>query len=196
MAVAILAGGASRRMGRDKALLPWRAGTLLEAMLAIARQAGADALAIAGPAARYGRFGVPCIEDRWPGRGPLAAIAGALESLPVERLLVLGCDMPFVPPRLLQWLWALDAPAGAWVVPAPESGRLEPLCAIYARALLPVITAALEAETLKIDRALAAAPRRVVRAEELTAAGFGLEAFRNLNHPRDYEVSLMSPTPV
>ena len=176
-------------MGRDKALLPWRRGTMIEAVLAVVRQAGAEEITISGSPERYGYLGVRCVPDRWAECGPLAGIASALAASTAPRQLMLGCDMPLVPPELLRWLWNVAGPEGGWVVPALEPGRFEPLCAIYDRALLSVIEAALAEGEFKIDRALAGAPRRTVAAAELAAAGFTAAHFRNLNRPDEYEAA-------
>lgn len=172
-------------MGRDKALLPWQGATLLDRMLAIARAAGAAAIAVSGPKERYGAFGVPCIPDQWPGAGPLGGMASVLRESSAPRHLMLGCDMPFLSPEFLRWLWRLAAAHEGWVVPQLLAGRFEPLCAVYARSLLPTMEAALKEGRYKIDRALAKAPQRRVTAAEFAAAGFAPEIFRNLNRPED-----------
>lgn len=186
LAVALLTGGQSRRMGRDKAGLPWRGATLLESMIGLVRAAGAVDILISGSRARYGHLGLACIEDEARGAGPLAGIAAVLVASEVPRRLILACDLPFASPELLRWLWSLPADPGAWVVPASAPARLEPLCAIYPRGLLPLIAAALAAGRLKITAALAKAPLRMVAPDELAAAGFGPNNFRNLNDPDDY----------
>ncbi len=165
---------------------------MVEAVLAVARQAGAEEITISGSPERYGFLGFSCIPDRWPGCGPLGGIASVLAASAAPRQLMLGCDMPLVPPGLLRWLWNLAGPEGGWVVPALEPGRFEPLCAIYDRALLPAVEAALAAGEFKIDRALAGAPRRTVGAAELAAAGFSAAAFRNLNQPDEYDAARRS----
>ena len=227
--IAILAGGQSRRMGRDKALLNWRGQPLLAHMVATARAAGAAEVVISGDPAQYAAFG-PCVPDQWPGCGPLGGIASVLRAsasratpsaaAPVDRapvprassppapaqrpkappaalpcianpptvaaprILVLACDLPGMTPAFLRWLWSQSV-AGGWTVPVTPPDRLEPLCAVYAPALLPVMEAALAAGDYKITRVLAAAPQRRLMPEELAAAGFAPHIFRNCNSPAD-----------
>ncbi|MCK7593189.1 molybdenum cofactor guanylyltransferase [Pseudomarimonas salicorniae] len=103
----ILAGGRSRRMGRDKAQLPWRGGTLLDHLVDVLRRAGASAVHVSGvqPDGR----GIP---DRWPGVGPLGGLASALAQVGDGILLALPVDLPLLDPELLAPLLAhADAPA-------------------------------------------------------------------------------------
>lgn len=190
--VAILAGGQSRRMGRDKALLPWssphprerqQSQPLLVHMLTIARAAGADRIVVSGAPEKYGAF-APCIPDQFPGAGPLGGIASILRALPGPPVLALACDMPLMLPEFLRWLWARAQP-GHWTVPCTAPDRPEPLCAVYASELLPFMDAALAAGDYKIARALAAAPQTCLTPAALTAAGFDLAIFRNCNTPAD-----------
>ena len=208
--VAILAGGQSRRMGRDKALVSWRGQPLLAHMVATARAAGAAEVVISGDPAKYAAFG-PCVPDQWPGCGPLGGIASVLRFLapraahgpaaprapsargaapeaaavPAEaHVLVLACDLPEMTPGFLRWLWSQSI-AGGWAVPLTPPDRLEPLCAVYAAALLPILEAALQAGDFKITRVLAPAPQRRLPPGEIAAAGFALDIFRNCNSPAE-----------
>ena len=75
----VLAGGSSRRMGRDKALLPYRGATLVEWIAGLVREA-AGSVCLAGGGQRYGHLGLPWIEEPCPGLGPLSGIHAALAS--------------------------------------------------------------------------------------------------------------------
>lgn len=100
----LLAGGRSSRMGTDKAQLLWRGVPLLEHMCAILAATGADPVCISGnqPGA---------IADRWPGCGPIGALASVAEVLDDTTLLVVPVDMPRLSPSLLSNL--LRQPAAA-----------------------------------------------------------------------------------
>lgn len=135
----ILAGGLSRRMGRDKALLAFRGSTLLEHVAARAAEV-AGPITIVGPPERYSHLGYPVIADRHPGAGPLAGIEVALLSSSSDRALILACDMPDIPLDLLQ---SLLAESGDCVITRTGDGRLNPLCAVWSKALLPAIQEAL-----------------------------------------------------
>lgn len=92
----VLAGGASRRMGRDKALLPWQGRPLLDHMLALLAAAGVERSVVSGD--RPEHDGLP---DRRPGQGPLGGLATAAAVLPDCRLLVVPVDMPMLAPARL-----------------------------------------------------------------------------------------------
>lgn len=130
----VLAGGQSRRMGRDKALLPWGGATLLEHALARLRPLCDEVFVLCGPGARYAELGAPLLLDPVADQGPLAGLLAGLERLDQRPGLFLAVDVPRVPTELLASL--LSAVAGhAAAVPVLEGGP-EPLVAAYSRACL------------------------------------------------------------
>jgi molybdopterin-guanine dinucleotide biosynthesis protein A len=141
----VLAGGPSRRMGRDKATLPL-GGSTLGRMAVDAVAAVADPVALVAPAGHPanrllaegpGRPGrLLAVAD--PGQGPLAALAAALQALRSEHLLVVAGDHPGLRVELLRRLVALRAQAPA--VACRRAGRVEPMVAVYQRA--PALAAA------------------------------------------------------
>ncbi|MDN5863675.1 MAG: molybdenum cofactor guanylyltransferase [Gammaproteobacteria bacterium] len=96
----VLAGGQSRRMGRDKALLAWRGRPLIEHQIALLRDAGVADVQISGYRPGYGG-----IDDLRTQAGPLAGLAGVAAALRDEtELLVVPVDMPRLQPALLHRL--------------------------------------------------------------------------------------------
>jgi molybdopterin-guanine dinucleotide biosynthesis protein A len=154
-------------------------------MISLARSV-AEEIYISGAPERYGAFGVPCIADHYERAGPLGGIASLLRHLQRPRLLILACDLPFVTPELLSWLWRQSLDQEGWTVPEDDRGRLQCTCAVYAASLLPYIEAALGRGTFAIAAALAETPRRIISAGALAAEGFGQHVFRNLNFREDY----------
>ena len=75
----VLAGGKSSRMGRNKALLPYRGRTLVEHVAEIVETA-AGSVSVVGDAETYGHLGYPVIEDVIPGCGPLSGIHAPRQS--------------------------------------------------------------------------------------------------------------------
>ncbi|WP_051324177.1 molybdenum cofactor guanylyltransferase [Candidatus Solirubrobacter pratensis] len=118
MIAAILAGGRSRRMGTDKALVPFGDGPLIARPIAAARAAGLEPVVVAK---RELDVGVPVWLDRYDTSHPLAGLVTALEHGPV---VAVACDQPFVTPELLAALAAHDGFAIAKGEPFP--GRYEP----------------------------------------------------------------------
>ena len=150
----VLAGGKSSRMGRDKALLPFRGRTLVEAVAeAVAEAAGR--VTLIGDPKRYAGLNLPVVADRYPGCGPLAGIHCALALDQADWNLVVACDMPELTPSFLRSLLeAAEAARADCLIPKGPAGLPEPLCGVYHRRSLPVIQAALERGVRKITAGL------------------------------------------
>jgi molybdopterin-guanine dinucleotide biosynthesis protein A len=140
----VLAGGRSRRLGRDKARLEvevlGRRRTLLAWTVERLRACGLEVAVAAGPS----RVKLPAplevspIEDG-PGRGPAAGVLGAAAAYPQSALLVLGCDLPLVPVSLLTALLRRFRNQGCDLVSVDAGQGVEPLCTIYSRRALEVL---------------------------------------------------------
>ncbi len=101
----ILAGGASSRMGSDKALLEWR-GKPFAAHIIESLQAQLEHIAInTNATAGFSHFGLPLIADATVERyGPLAGILAALNYSATGWTLIVPCDNPRVSPQLVDRL--------------------------------------------------------------------------------------------
>ncbi|MCK9202190.1 MAG: molybdenum cofactor guanylyltransferase [Gallionella sp.] len=125
----ILAGGDSRRMGQDKAMLPLGGKTLLQHVTDSVAQVFPQVIV----SVRQPRTGLdlPQVCDAFPDGGPLAGLAAALESIETPWLFAVGCDMPFLAPAVIEALARQRAGHQA-VVPVVQ-GHPQPLAAFYAR---------------------------------------------------------------
>ncbi|MCC5794561.1 MAG: molybdenum cofactor guanylyltransferase [Chromatiales bacterium] len=135
----ILAGGQSRRFGRDKASIPLDGITLLERTFALAAGAGLPTVVAVRPDQLDDplRVRLPCITDLPGVAGPAAGLLGAHLGLPSSAWLLLACDMPRLDAALLSMLLSgRDPGAAATAFTSPADGRPEPLCAIYEPATL------------------------------------------------------------
>ncbi len=152
----VLAGGGSVRMGRDKALLPYRGATLLAHVARIVGEALAatgahGGVAVIGDPSRYAAAGYPVHPDRVAGCGPLGGIYTALCLSGTEWNLVAACDMPNLAAASLKTLLdrAMRSEADCVVATGP-SGEPEPLCGVYHRRCLPMLDRALRDNKLKM----------------------------------------------
>lgn len=102
---AVLAGGASRRMGRDKAAIEIDGRAMARIALDALRGAGIDRCIVVGGASGYG---FPLVADLHPGEGPLGGVIGALATMDASRLVVLPCDLPWVGEEEIRLLLAGD----------------------------------------------------------------------------------------
>lgn len=118
----LLTGGASSRMGRDKATLVVN-GEMLAARGARILQSVCDPVLEAGP----GITSLPAVRESPPGSGPLAALFAAYDLLSGDgSVLLLACDLPFVTDDVLRML--VEHPAPGSVVPVVD-GRAQYACA-------------------------------------------------------------------
>lgn len=170
-------------MGSDKALLRLPDGeTLLEHAMATL-SAVAPQVRLIGSNDKYANLAAtaPIVEDIFPERGPLGGIHAALVSSETELNLVLAVDIPAVTAALLEYLVARAEASDALVVLPEFEGRLQPLCAVYRKDFYRLAERSLEAGRNKVDGAFNAASTLVIKQDELEAAGFSANLFRNLN---------------
>ena len=129
-AAAVLAGGASRRMGRDKATLAVGGVELASLALAAAARVADPVVLVAPEGHPARRLAAAPVTDS--GEGPLAALAAALAALDADHVLVLAGDHPGLRVELLAHLAGLAARGEA--VACRRGPRLDPLVAVYRRA--------------------------------------------------------------
>jgi molybdopterin-guanine dinucleotide biosynthesis protein A len=176
----VLVGGASSRMGRDKALLPLGEQTMAQRVAAAVQEA-AGSVTLVGDPQRYGGLGYAVIADPVSGFGPVAGIAAAVNA-GAEWNLVVACDMPAVTADFLRAL--LDTARASecdCILPVGPSGRPEPLCAVYHRRCLAPLQQALRNQVHKVMLALSGArvQKFPVGAEQYLA---------NLNTPDEFDM--------
>jgi molybdenum cofactor guanylyltransferase len=182
---AILAGGKSRRMGRDKAFLPFGKGMLIERVIEVVQQVADDVILITNAPAQYQRFGLPMFADVIPETGSLGGIYTGLMHTKTAYSLCLACDMPFVKPAFLRFL--CETAAEADVVIPRNTEDFQPLCAVYSRVCREAIRQRIEAGQLKITGFFEQVRVRVIEGELLARYDPHNVMFFNANTPEEYE---------
>jgi molybdopterin-guanine dinucleotide biosynthesis protein A len=182
----VVAGGQSRRMGRDKALLPWAGTTLLDHAIGRLRRVTDDVRVLSGPVPRYMSHGLPVIADAVHDQGALGGILSGLMALERPHGLFLAVDLPGVPPALLEALLAA-APGFDVVVPVSHLGP-EPLCAVYSRSCLEPVRRRLAAGEAKVTCFWPDVTVREWGPSEVARFGAPADLFANINDPEDYAV--------
>jgi molybdenum cofactor guanylyltransferase len=143
LAAVVLAGGASRRMGRDKATLPYLDRTLIEYVVSVVRQRCAPILVIAAPGQQLPDLDAEVLRDAVRGVGPLVATGRGLRAAAdagALRAFVCAVDMPFLDPVLIDVLLDYSKNLPADVV-LPWDGRDHYLAALYRTSLVDRIDA-------------------------------------------------------
>jgi len=180
----ILAGGASRRMGSNKALLPYRGGRFIEAIYRLLDGLFAEVLVVTDTPEQY-RF-LPCrkVPDLFPGMGALAGLHGGLKESANPWAFAVACDMPYLNGGLIRGLFA--GAEGADLV-VPESGfGPEPLHAFYGKGCLPFMEESLRCGEQRIVSFYAGVRVRRVPVDQVATIDPLFDSFRNVNTPAEY----------
>jgi len=184
------AGGASRRMGQPKALLPMpgSATPLIRHIAAQLLPLAGDLLVIANdPAVAEALKPLPArwLTDAYPDTGPLGGLATGLAASNSWCICV-ACDLPFVQPALFGYLLSQASEDWDAVVPVIED-RLQPLHALYHPRCLHEIKAALHNGQRRMDSFLPRVRTRYVLAEEIRPFDPDLRSFVNVNTPDEWD---------
>ena len=190
--IVVQAGGESRRMGRDKGLVPFLGKPLIQRVLQRTSALAQEVLVTTNKPEDYEFTGYPLFPDFYPGRGALGGLYTALRAASQPLVAVVACDMPFVSPRLLQaeleklqqslsaGEQALDA-----VIPRGEGGT-EPFHAVYHRsACLPLIETVMQQNRWRVDSWFASANLYLMDLAEMQHYDPHGLAFWNVNTPEE-----------
>jgi molybdenum cofactor guanylyltransferase len=181
----LLAGGESRRMGRDKATILFRGEPLWRIQLDLLRMLNPKEIFVS---ARTDPVWRPAdahfVSDIPPSRGPLSGLAASLDRMCGTHLLALAVDMPLMSEKYLRHLCDKIEPH-VGVVPRIH-GRAEPLAAIYPREAATEFQGALAGT----DFSLQTVTRRLVESGKLREVAITEQEqslFQNVNQPADLQ---------
>jgi molybdopterin-guanine dinucleotide biosynthesis protein A len=186
----VLAGGHSRRMGRDKATLAHEGRPMWERQAGILRTAGADVIAVVRQPGQA-PLGLPddllLWHDTTPEAGPLAGLHTALNQSRTLLLAVLAVDMPRIDAWWFQWLGSFCGSNIGAMACRPD-GTHEPLAAIYPRTALTETARRLTGPDRSLQSlALALMGQHLLRSVPLPATELWRVA--NWNTPADTSLS-------
>ncbi|WP_413543374.1 molybdenum cofactor guanylyltransferase [Citricoccus nitrophenolicus] len=155
LAVVILAGGASRRMGRDKASLVLagaQGASLLERTVAAARSAGATQIVVVGDRPVPGSddlHGVLFVREDPPRSGPVPALDTALAEVDADLVMVLPCDLAHPREACRELVNAMEAIGAAAGPDAERESSTDGVVAVDAGGHRQHLTALFHTETLR-----------------------------------------------
>ena len=183
----VLAGGKSRRMGRDKALLV-RDGQSQLAHIAALLEGITDRVYISSRQDQQGdpeRSRFENIVDRYEGIGPIAGILSAMDAHPHADWLVVACDLPNIDERTLACLIEKSKPEQAFTAfRSSHDGLPEPLCALYRSGSEEVIRKFVEDGIV--------CPRKIlIRSDTMLLEQPNPVALDNINTPDDLAGSVL-----
>lgn len=192
----ILAGGKSRRMGQNKALIRLGDDSLIGHVIRRMRLVTDELLLITNTPTEYAHLGLPMHSDIVPHTGALGGIYTGLMSASYDTVLCVGCDNPFLVPNVLTYLVSVldeyDAvmPYTYKEIPADSDNTqitLQTLCAAYSKRCLPIIELMLQESELRVHALAERAHIQRVSPEVWQRFDPEGMSFFNINTPEDLE---------
>ena len=197
LTVCIQAGGASSRMGEDKALKTFLGRPLIQRVAERLSPIADELIVTTNRPEEYTFLNLPLFPDLKPGRGALGGLYTAIASAQHPIVAIVACDMPFASPPLLEAASKLLIEEEVDVVipsggpraePAGKSDEgYEPLHAIYRReTCLPAIESAIDADQWKVIAWFPQVKVRVLTPDEVRQYDSSGLAFWNVNTPEEF----------
>ena len=187
LTIVIQAGGESRRMGQDKALVPFLGRPLIWRVLERIGQLADEVVVTTNKPENYPFLNVVLAPDKIPGRGALGGLYTALSAASHPMVAVVACDMPFASDMLFEGARRLMVEEDADVVIAKTDEGYEPFHALYRReTCLPAIEAAIEADQWKVISWFSKVKVRELSPQEVKAFDPSGLCFWNLNTPEEF----------
>jgi len=181
----ILAGGASRRMGRNKALLRINDATLIERVYRTMAALFEEVIIVTNSPEEYAFLPCRTMPDIYPGQGSIAGLHAGLFHSITPLVFIAACDMPFLNPELIRLLCGNAGESDA-LIPLNGEGLREPLHALYSRSTLPVLRDIIERGDKSILILLEQVRTRLVTPEAYASIAGAEESFRNINTPDEF----------
>ncbi len=181
---AILAGGYSRRLGRDKASLPLRGKPLARWVAEALDPVAPECWLITNHPLTHLALGLPLVTDLCPFQGPAGGLLTALFYSRTPWVLAAAVDNPFLAPELVAELAARVAKTSRPAVVCQSPWGLEPFPGLYQVRLLPQLTAFLQSDR-RTSRFLSVCRPEVIPPEAVAKLDPDGRSFFNLNTPED-----------
>lgn len=191
VSAAIMAGGKSRRMGRDKAWLDVGDGRPIVRRVIDVLSAVADEVFLVANDERYTTLGLRVVPDRFTAGGVLGGIATGVGAATHDRVLVAACDMPFLRPEVFRLL--VERSDGYDAVVPRIGDEYEALHALYTKTCLPPMERALGAGKMRVLSFFGDVRLRVLEADELRTVDPDLRSFTNVNTPEELAAATRRP---
>jgi molybdopterin-guanine dinucleotide biosynthesis protein A len=183
--IAIMAGGKSSRMGRDKSFVLFQGRPMIEVIQERVIGLGDELILITNKPDDYAHLNLPLFGDVYPDHGSLGGIYTAVYYATHPHTLVVACDMPWLNRPLLEHMLGLRQMADV-IVPRWQQYP-EPLHAIYSKACLAAIEEKLREKRLKITAFFSQVKVHFVEREVIARFDADGRSFANINTPEELE---------
>lgn len=182
---AVLAGGRSSRMGRDKALLLWEGEPLIQRVVEVVTSVCDKVSIIACRPKRFSFLGLDVYPDEVCNMGPLGGIYTALRVTDAERVFCVACDMPFLDAETIRGMLDMFSECDV-VIPWVED-RFHPLHAVYSRSCIGAIEKAFTASsaTFRVTDFFDRVKVKAVSFNDFPSLSPTGKALVNINTPND-----------
>lgn len=182
----VLAGGASSRMGRPKALLEIGGEPMLVRTARLLESVTGSATVI-GTFDGCEELPLPFLKDEWPGTGPLGAIATVLRKSSAPWNLIVGTDLPYLTREWLEYVVERATASQADAVVPMNLRGAEPMCAAYHKCAEALLLTTIEHGTRKVTDGLKSLSIEWMEPSEWKRFDSAGVLFKNMNTPEDYE---------
>jgi molybdopterin-guanine dinucleotide biosynthesis protein A len=183
----LLAGGKSRRMGKDKRFLLIGERSLFERSFGVLRSLFQNVLVVIAQDSPPLKADVPVLHDLVPDCGSIGGLYTGLRQALTEHVFLVACDMPFLNPEVIRYMVRLKSDVDI-VIPRLENG-LQPTHALYSRRCLPVVEEMVRSRRVKIQDIVShpSLHVRLITESELFEIDPEGRSFLNVNTPSDLE---------
>jgi molybdopterin-guanine dinucleotide biosynthesis protein A len=181
----ILAGGASKRYGQNKALLEINGVPLIDRIAEQMRNIFMRVILVTNQKKDFEYLELPMVEDIIKGLGPIGGIYTGLKSISDKAGFFVACDMPLLHNGLIRYM-VENIDNHAAVVPSIDE-FFEPLHALYARSCLGPIKGLIDDKRYQVRLLYDYVSVRYVKENEIRTFSSPGEAFLNINTPDEFE---------
>lgn len=188
--VVLQAGGASTRMGKDKAFLSFLGVPLINRLMDRFQQLSVEMLIISNNPTAFQDIDLPIFEDIRPGRGALGGLLTALTAASTPLVGLVAVDMPFASPELIEYM-VDQLLESSWdgIIPSTHYG-LEPLHAVYRKeSCLPLVKQAIDQDLWQMKAWHHQANLNILDPEKTLEISGSEHTFLNLNTPEEFRAA-------
>lgn len=180
----ILAGGESRRMGQNKAFLPWGNTTLINQVIDALHPVADEIIIVSKQSSDFVNLSVKTVEDLIPDAHALGGLFTGLRASLDNVCFVCACDMPYLNTKLIQYLCDQISDCDA-VIPSTSRG-LQPLHAVYTKSLLPTIKDQINSKQWSLQEMVPKLNAKLISNAIVSKYDPTERSFINLNTQEDY----------